>query len=409
MPRDRRFYTTILIVTTSLVLQLIFLRFASHYIPLEIYGNFSLSLALINGLVVVFLQPIGHSLDRFYNESLEKNELIAKFIVLALYINLLLVFLYILAFFLFYEEVYKSYNIRLVLTVFLFLSISTIIHKRYFLEMDTPNYTIRKLIEPLAKFLFPLLAYYTMGSPESLLMGMVLGYVILLSLEFKYVFFRLKDFLSIYYFVDYKKYAEYSFPFLWSSLFTWGISFSDRLFIDFYLGASKVGLYSLLASISGMGQIIGQVYFMYTEPKVLKAFSKNEKQAFKELKRNLVVLALVLVSLFLVILLLPVELFNLILESSILESEYNVVVLYLLIFSIFINVMHIAHHMYLKLIRKPQVISIILFIALILNLVGNLFIKDFGIIAAALSTIASYAFILIGQIVYIALKLRNCK
>ena len=57
---------------------------------------------------------------------------------------------------------------------------------------------------------------------------------------------------------------------------------------------------------------------------------------------------------------------------------------------------------YIKLFKKVYILSYIYLIAFIVNIIGNLFIKDYGIIAAAISTLVAYIVILLLQILYVS-------
>ena len=57
---------------------------------------------------------------------------------------------------------------------------------------------------------------------------------------------------------------------------------------------------------------------------------------------------------------------------------------------------------YIKLFKKVYILSYIYLIAFIVNIIGNLFIKDYGIIAAAISTLVAYIVILLLQIIYVS-------
>jgi hypothetical protein len=48
------------------------------------------------------------------------------------------------------------------------------------------------------------------------------------------------------------------------------------------------------------------------------------------------------------------------------------------------------------------------FVALIFNLVGNLFIAEYGIMAAAISTLVAYITILVGQMTYMKILRAKC-
>ena len=63
--------------------------------------------------------------------------------------------------------------------------------------------------------------------------------------------------------------------------------------------------------------------------------------------------------------------------------------------------------MYLNLFKKLNILSYIYLIAFIVNIIGNLFIKDYGIIAAAISTLISYLVIIGLQMIYISKLLKR--
>lgn len=161
-----------------------------------------------------------------------------------------------------------------------------------------------------------------------------------------------------------------------------------------------MAIYSLLAMVAGVGQIVGQVYFMYTEPKVFKKYEENPSQTFYDIKNYLIKLVFVFIFLGIVALLLPKEIYTILLEKEMINNKYYFMTFMVLLISIFANILHIAHHMYLKLIKRLDVLAYIFLIALIINLIGNTFIADYGIMAAAISTLVSYLSILLMQIIY---------
>jgi O-antigen/teichoic acid export membrane protein len=206
---------------------------------------------------------------------------------------------------------------------------------------------------------------------------------------------------------DIKKYFSYAYPFLFMSIFTWGISFSDRYFIEYFLSTSDVAIYALLSMVAGVGQIIGQIYFMYAGPKLLKIHSENPSFAYVTLKRYLFILSIVFIIIFIIALLLPKIIFTILLEKDLIYNPYYYHTMMILLVSIFLNILHIAHHLYIKLFKKVYILAYIYFIAFFVNVIGNLFIKDYGIIAAALATLGAYITILLLQIIYVAKYIKN--
>ncbi len=198
-----------------------------------------------------------------------------------------------------------------------------------------------------------------------------------------------------------KKYFLFAYPIMFVSIFTWGISFSDRYFIEYYLSTEDVAIYSLLAMVAGVGQVVGQIYFLYVEPKVLKNYEIDPEKTFREIASYLKKLLLVFMVLTVIALLLPKEIYTVLLEKEIVYSDYYFATMMILLVSIFINILHIAHHMYLKLLKRLDILAYIFLFAVFVNLMINTFIKDYGIIMGAVSTMISYMTILILQIVFV--------
>jgi len=111
---------------------------------------------------------------------------------------------------------------------------------------------------------------------------------------------------------------------------------------------------------------------------------------------------MVFVFILLVAVLLPKDIYTILLEKEVVYNDYYFQTMIILLVAIFVNVMHIAHHMYLKLLKRLGILAYILFVALVVNLIGNMFISKYGIIAAATSTLLAYITILVLQMVYVS-------
>ena len=124
---------------------------------------------------------------------------------------------------------------------------------------------------------------------------------------------------------------------------------------------------------------------------------------------NNYILALSIIFSFLLIimLVLPKGFWTILVEPEIVNDSYYFLSMIFLTIGIFINVLHVALRVYLKLFKSLHILALMLLIALIVNLIGNLFIDQYGIIAAALSTLLAYLSILIMEICYIQWYLKK--
>ncbi len=395
--KNRAFIVTLFTVMITVTLQFVFIRFASYEISRIDYGNFVLLQTLIAALSSIFLQIPGQSFDRFYNQTDNKNIYINEFRTILIGINIASLFIIGI-----YGLIMDKFSIEVLFILFIYfilLNNFALNQKVFLLNMERGKYFYLKILEASSKFLFPIVGYLYFQTLESLFIATSVGYL------FSYIV--LINFLKDHHFTfvikwnNIKKYFLFAYPIIFVSIFTWGISFSDRYFIEYYLTTEDVGIYSLLAVVAGVGQIVGQVYFMYAEPKVLKNYEKNQRQTFEMINRYLKKLVVVFIIISIVAIILPRDIYTILLEKEIVYNEYYFLTMMILLVSIFVNILHIAHHMYLKLIKRLDILAYILFISLIINLIGNLFISHYGIIAAAISTLLAYMCILLLQIFYI--------
>jgi O-antigen/teichoic acid export membrane protein len=185
------------------------------------------------------------------------------------------------------------------------------------------------------------------------------------------------------------------------SIFSWGISFSDRYFIEYLNGTKYVAIYSILAQVAGFGQIIGQIYNMYVTPKVLKLYEENKIKGLLYLNKMLRKLALIFIILACIVFLIPKEVYFILIERTLIVQFYYFWTFYILVIGIFLTVFQTAMSIYLVLFKKLSVLAYINGIAFVVNIIGNFWIKNYGIIAAAISTMIAYLILNIGQIIYL--------
>ena len=392
--KNKSLVITIFTVLLSVLGQLLFVRFASFNIDKVDYGNYVLLQTLIAGMSAILLQIPSHAFDRFYNSVLKKSDFVNEFRTVLLFVNFLSVVFVVL-----YSQVitkFSFFTYVILILVFMLLNNFTINQKVFLLDLRREKYFLIKVTEVFAKFIFPIAFYYFLGTLDSLFVGMIFGYIIsnFLVLYFlKELPFELR--LNV---GNLRKYFTFSYPVVFVAAFTWGISFSDRYFIEYYLSTEDVAIYSILAVVAGMGVIIGQIYFMYVEPKIYKEHDTNHDAALNMLNTYLLKLFGVFVLLLIVVFFMPKVFFTLIIDEELIGQDYYLNTIFILIAGVFLGVLHTAHHMFFKLYKRFDLLAYIYFVAFMVNIFSNFLIKDYGIIVAAASTLISYAVILILQI-----------
>ncbi len=123
-----------LTVFFTVVLQFLFIRYASYEIDKDIYGNFVLLQTLIAGLSAILLQITGQSYDRFYNESKNKIEYINEFRTYLIFINLaglLIVIIYGL-----FVNKFSNYILLLIFILFFLINIYSFNQKIYLINLQ---------------------------------------------------------------------------------------------------------------------------------------------------------------------------------------------------------------------------------------------------------------------------------
>ena len=380
-----------------MIFQFIYIRYVSYYVDKEVYGNFILLQTLIVALSYIFLQIPSQAYDRFYNEAKDKVNYINEFRTLLIFINVLSFFVVLL-----YGYIIKKFSFDILFIVFIYfflLNNYSFNQKIFLLNLERKKYFYLKILEAFSKFIMPLIFYYFFYSLKSFLIGLIIGYFISFLLLVK--FLKNCPFKININWSNYKKYFLFAYSIIFVSIFSWGISFSDRYFIEYLNGTKEVAIYSILAQVAGIGQIIGQIYFLYTEPKIFKEYSINPVYTFTLIKKYLFFLILIFIGLFIMALFIPKEIYYILIQPNIINNIYYYSTFLILLLSVFILILHSAHHMYFKLIKKLHILAIIYAIGFVFNLIGNIFIKEYGIMAAAISTLVANLVIFILQVVYI--------
>ena len=394
---DKSFFITLITVAIPLLMQLFFIRYVSYNVDKTIYGDFVLLQTLIVALSYIFLQIPSQAYNRFYNTAKDKILFVNEFRTLLIFINIAsigIIYIYGLV-----MEKFSYEVLGLIFIYFVILNNYTFNQQIFLLNLERKKYLILKTLEAMSKFLLPILFYIYFQSLEAFLYGLVCGYLI----SFLFILTYLKDYKFQYVIniENLKKYFLFAYPILFVSIFSWGISFSDRYFIDYYMSSQDVALYAILAQVAGMGQVIGQIYSMYVNPKVLKYYEEDKHKALDYLKKSIIILSIIFLALGLVAYVLPTPIYELLLKPEVITNNYYFNTFIILVIGIFFTLIQTALSMYLTLFKKLDILAYIYVIAFSVNLIGNLFIKEYGIISAAIATFLAYFIILLLQLIYI--------
>lgn len=394
---DKNLIISIFTVMIPVLMQLFYIRYISYNVDKNIYGNFVLLQTLIVALSYIFIQIPSQAYDRFYNTVKDKVEFVNEFRTILIVINGLS-FLLIITYGLIFDK-YSFFVLFLIFILFIMLNNYSFNQKVFLLNLERKKYFYLKLLESIAKFLTPLIAYAIYQSLESFIFGMIIGYIVAFLILLSYM----KDykFKITLYKENLKKYFKFAYPILFVSIFSWGISFIDRYFIEYFINTEKVAIYALLAQVAGIGQIVGQIYYLYVNPKILKMYEENKKNTLNYLSKMLKMLSVIFIFLSILTFFIPYTILEILLEPNIIRNSYFFYTFLFLVLGIFSTVFQTAFSMYLNLFKKLDILSYIYFIAFIINIIGNFFIIDYGIIAAAISTLVSYLAIILLQMIYV--------
>jgi len=397
MLKNKNFIITILTVAIPMIFQFIYIRYVSYNVDKEVYGNFILLQTLIVALSYIFLQIPSQAYDRFYNEVKDKVSFVNEFRTLLIIVNILSII--IISIYGYIMQKFSFEVLALVFLYFLLLNNYSFNQKVFLLNLERKKYFYLKVFEAIAKFIMPIGFYFYFQTLEAFLGGLVFGYFISFLILTKFMKnYPFKININWY---NYKKYFLFAYPIIFVSIFSWGISFSDRYFIEFLSGTKDVAIYAILAQVAGIGQIVAQIYSMYVNPKVLKLYEEDKQKGLNYLNSMLKKLAFVFIGLAFLAYIMPVDIYSILLEKSLISQDYYFWTFLILVLGIFMTAFQTAMSMHLTLAKKLHILAYINGVAFLVNIIGNLWIKEYGIMAAAISTLMAYMVLNVGQYVYI--------
>lgn len=398
--KNKNLRIVILTVILPITVRLFFLNFISNNIDPSIYGKIVLIEIYIIGITSVLNSILYQAYDRFYNESNKEkfiNEFRSYLIVINLISSLILSII----------GLFNGYSILLIIIVCAYaccMNNYLFFQNIYFINLKRKKFLVIKLVEGLIKFLFPIVSYYLFETIESFLIGIIVGYAIS-NIIFK-VFLKLNPLIFKVNKSNLIKYLKFGSPIILTSMFSWSISFVDRIFLEAIISISIVGTYSILSQLSGFAQVIGSIYSTYINPIIFKNYSSNKKNTFKVLKRYLKILCFICFGMFIMICFIPKSVYGFIIAEDIIQNQKYYYSFLILTFGIFLAIFQTALSMYFILIERLDIHSKIFSIAAILNFGLNFFIIKYGILAAAVSTALAYLVINLLILYWLKINLR---
>jgi O-antigen/teichoic acid export membrane protein len=401
----KSFNITILTVLIPLILQLLYIKYVSFFVNKNDFGDFVILSTFVMALSQLFLSVPSQSFMRFYNGSIKIN-FINEFRTYLIGLNILSVVLVYLLY-VFYGD---RFDTTVYILIYLYFAISNnygLNQQIFLLNTDRKKYLLLKILEAMAKFVFPIFWYSIYYTLESFLIGLVVGY----SLSFMIILLLLKEYpfkieLNLN---NQKKYLLYAYPIIFSAIFNWSISFSDRYFIDYYVDTRSVAIYAILAMLAGFAQVLGMIYATYVNPIILSVYEKNNEEGLSLLKNYVFNFLIFNIFALIIFLTLPRSLFTIFVESSIIYNNMYYSTFLILVLGIFLTVFQTAMSMYFILIKRLDVHAKIFIIASIVNFILNFYVIEYGIIAVAISTLIAYVIINILIVLWISKNCRHVK
>ena len=233
-----------------------------------------------------------------------------------------------------------------------------------------------------------ILVYWIFGSSAAIIYG-VIYLKLKSSIKFKDISFFDLDFKWI------KKGIKISIPFFLGTIAYKAIEYSDRYMIDWFLEKEDVGIYSFYTNFANIVNIVvNTITITLLVPNLLRSVSTGIAEDIKAKTKNFskeLYLATFGISFIIILLIYPTLVW---LGKEEFSNEIRIYFI-VLVANIIFNI-SLLYHFLLYAYKKDKLIFRPTLYACIINIVLNvIFIPRFGIVAAALSTLVSFAVILI--------------
>jgi len=356
------------------------------------YGQYSIVMATLNVLAIITVNWINVSTLRFYSEFYERreeNKLVSiAFLSLGattLMGSLLLILIHGL-------RIIPLEYLFIIILMFFTMNIEKLILAYFQAARQVKTKTLIKTFYIVLRFgiiiLFIVgLQYNYLGIFYGNLIGsLAVILVVLILRRIKVQKLRKEDWKAA------KKFLSYGAPFIWIIGVHWVITISDRYMIQFILGSSEVGIYSLNYSLAE--KIILPIITIFVGTAAPIIFQQKEKGALIDAGQTL----RQIYKLFLLLLLPSVVGMSLIsreIGALFIRNEFQegLSIIPVIGFSLLFLGIRQYHNISLEIEKKSKVIAQISVMAGLINIILNLIlINAFGYMGAAYATLISHFF-----------------
>lgn len=368
------------------------------------YGNYSLAFATINVLIVL-TGWLTMSTIRFY-PSYEHDGRLAEFNN-TVYKTAFFLILFLAIFFLVFIHLLKSrmspnlYNLMLIsVGVFTTTAFFSIIQGILRAKRLVNIYGFSQVWKSVTTIVIGLILVLIFGfGVEGLLLGSMISLTLAIPFLLRKTIKRVtsKSFFSKSLTIDMLKYG---FPLVLGNLAAWILSLSDRYILEIFRGSHEVGIYAAPYNISENSIILlASLFMLASDPILIQIWEKEGEEKSKIFLSNLTryyLIACIPVVVGLSILSKPI--------MSIMASQQYLegykIIPFVALGALFLGLQQRFHYGFLFH-KKTVYIALFLLLASLLNLVLNvLFVPKYGYMAAAASTLISYAVLLLLAIVF---------
>ena len=379
----------------SAILNIFVLVIFTRILNQDDYGQYLIFISYCSFIGSLFYWAHRLSIYRYLNFYNNSTVFLKTNFILFLYTSLFLLYFNIFLIF-----IPLAFNLKLLIHLsclggFLksFFDLNQIILNAQFKSLF---FSVNSILKSAFFLCFSIFLFYEFNlSYNSLIIGFLFSHFIISIPSFLFIFN--KSFYSSYDKNIAKKILTFSLPLIGLFFCDYILTFSDRLFIDYYLGKKSVGIYGanydLIKQLSLFFMMV-QSYVLY--PRINKAYSDKNIDLFRKLfNYNMKLFLIIFIPLSFVLIYFNNFISTLFLGIDFRDFSYQIIPLFSVMFLMWgIKIYHFDYIFQLK--EKTTLPFYILLFGSILNIVLNIImIPRFEILGALYSTFISYLIVLI--------------
>lgn len=409
----RSFYIYAIGIISSNFLILLILPYLTEVFNPDQFAIIEIYTILITLIMIITNFGLGDAQSFYYykykENSFKQKQVISKSFILRILITIIT--LIILSLIYITIDSFKNifnYNFILFATIFLIASLTGIFNQGLIvlnIKFYQWKFNIFNILKTFLIFVFLIFFLYLNNLSIN---GYFYSYFFSYLLVTIILWFYLRQNLSLSP-IDsnlFKKIIFYGFPLIFTQLSWYFMSVLDRIFINYYLDKTSLGIYAIAGKFALIINLIIEIFnrtwlpFLMKEVNELRNTTNESKAIFEFIAKIytfitcIIIIILSLLSEFII-----TNLSNYLYH----EAKYIFPLLcWYLIFYGFFNI--ISSSMWIE--KKTYYTTIVMFLTLILNLLLNFyFVPIYGVYGAAFSTIGSYSILLVVTIIIV----RNIK